>query len=84
MATIPADPDNLNDDRAEWAAAALDTFRERCYQLPEEPITVLGDLLCDLMHWCDRNEVSFAEALENAQGNYADETRELDEDQPQE
>jgi hypothetical protein len=34
----------------------------------------LGDLLCDLMHWSDRNNYDFDLALARAQGNYEEET----------
>jgi hypothetical protein len=30
----------------------------------------LGDLLCDLMHWADRNNFDFEVALIRAQGHY--------------
>jgi len=41
-----------NDERAAWAAKALAAFqKEAGADLPE----LVGDLLVDLMHWCDRN-----------------------------
>lgn len=48
---LPADPENMNDDRAAWAEAALNEFRRVTGTDDED---ALGDLLCDLMHWCDR------------------------------
>lgn len=75
MNTKP-DPDGLNDDRAEWAQAALDAFADvtdmdiAC----EDGETVLGDLLTDLMHWCDRNGVDFQKKLAGAALNYKEET----------
>ena len=47
-------PDNY--DRAEWAAKTLDAFMSIVRTDPED---ALGDLLCDLRHWCDREGVDF-------------------------
>jgi hypothetical protein len=52
MKELPPDPEDQNEDRAAWAEAALETFRERTGTDYE---TALPDLLCDLMHWADRN-----------------------------
>lgn len=75
---IPADPDDLNDDRAEWAQHALDQFAQLTGMDEgggnEEDETVLGDLLADLMHWCDRHGVDFEAKLAGARANYAEET----------
>lgn len=76
--SLPADPDGQNDDRARWAAVALDAFATEVYQRgsdDEPPATCLTDLLCDLMHWADRNEgVDFDESLASARGHYEEET----------
>lgn len=68
---LPADPDNQNDDRARWAGAALEAFQKttRCSE-----VEALVDLLCDLMHWCDRHGADFREALNQAKGHYQEET----------
>jgi hypothetical protein len=76
---LPPDPEGLNGNRAHWAAAAL-----RCFQgetgADDE---ALGDLLCDLMHWCDRNSSDFDAALSAARMHYEAETSpEPTEDQP--
>jgi len=68
---IPPDPENMNNDRAEWAAAALRHFQ--CITGTEYE-DALGDLLCDLMHWSDRNDFDFAAALERARMHYEAET----------
>lgn len=70
-AGLPPDPEGENDNRAKWAYAALAVFRRttRCEQ--EE---MLKDLLCDLMHWADRNGGEFDAALDCAQRNYREET----------
>jgi hypothetical protein len=70
---LPPDPENLNGDRAEWAGAALRHFQ--CVTGTDYE-DALGDLLCDLMHWCDRNNFDFELALFRAQGhNHAETVR---------
>jgi hypothetical protein len=68
---LPLDPDDQNDDRAEWAEAALVTLME---QTGADADTALPDLLCDLMHWCDRRGLNFDEQLKWARGNYKEKT----------
>ena len=67
-----------NDDRAEWAGEALRAFARKTRQLKgdrwdDDLENVVGDLLCDLMHLCDRDGVDFARVLKNARGNYKEE-----------
>lgn len=69
--SLPPDPDGKNDERAEWAAAALRHFQCTTGTDFED---ALSDLLCDLMHWCDRNNFDFEAALCRAQGHYTAET----------
>ena len=68
---LPPDPENLNDDRAAWADYALTAFMS---QTGTEIESALGDLLGDLMHWCDRNNYDFEAALDRARGYYEAET----------
>lgn len=71
---LPPDPDGQNDDRADWAEAAIDTFMA---ETRTDRCDALHDLLADLMHWADRNQDlgrTFDEALETARGNYEAET----------
>lgn len=68
---LPPDPEGKNDDRAEWAAAALRQFQ--CITGTDYE-DCLGDLLADLMHWCDRNDYDFEAALSRARGHYEEET----------
>ena len=68
---LPPDPEKLNGDRAEWAAAALRQFQCATGCDYEDS---LGDLLCDLMHWSDRNNFDFEAALCRARGHYEAET----------
>lgn len=70
-AKLPPDPEGMNDDRAEWAACALRHFQCTTGSDYED---ALGDLLCDLMHWCDRNNFDFELALFRARGHYRAET----------
>ena len=79
--SLPPDPDGINDDRAQWAEAAL-----RCFQreIGADDDTALGDLLCDLMHWCDRNDFDLDAALSTARAHDEAETapEPTEEDQP--
>jgi hypothetical protein len=68
---LPADPEDMNDDRSQWAAEALYAF-QRVTSTEEED--ALGDLLCDLMHWCDHNGREFDAALSRAWMHYEAET----------
>ena len=78
---LPPDPEQLNDDRARWAAAAIASFESMSRTDPED---ALADLLADLMHWSDRHRTdrsrsgeTFAEALTRATAHYAAETQEI-------
>lgn len=68
---LPPDPEGMNDKRAVWAGAALATF---IIQTGTEVEDAVGDLLGDLMHWCDRNNYDFEAALGRARGHYKAET----------
>ena len=68
---LPPDPEGKNDDRAAWAASALAAFSQAT---GADEDTALGDLLADLMHWCDRNNFDFDAALDRAHWHYEAET----------
>ena len=68
---LPPDPENQNDERAEWAASALRDFQRRTGTDDED---TLSDLLCDLMHWSDRNNCDFGAELSRARMHYEAET----------
>jgi hypothetical protein len=68
---LPPDPENMNGDRAEWAAAALRHFQCCTGTDYDDSVT---DLLGDLMHWCDRNGVDFGDELARARRHYHAET----------
>ena len=69
------DPDKLNLERAQWAEAAVRTFRA---ETRADDCDALADLLCDLMHLCDARAPAdgwqFDAALERARAYYVDET----------
>ena len=69
--TIPPDPEGMNDRRSEWAAEALSRFESVTSAPPEDLLT---DLLKNLMHWCDRNDVDFNDELAAARLHYEAET----------
>lgn len=69
---LPADPEGMNDDRAEWALEALARFMQITGTDREDAVS---DLLCDLMHLADREGgETFARSLERAQLHYDEET----------
>ncbi|MFN4278290.1 MAG: hypothetical protein ACK4FJ_18510 [Ferrovibrio sp.] len=73
-------PFAVNGHRADWAAAALDAFRDRVGLEGEEPSLILQDLLTDLMHWSARTSVDFGAAMQKARSVYAEECREENEE----
>lgn len=70
---LPPDPDKQNDDRAGWADVALTAFRSATGCDEED---ALGDLLCNLHHWCDRHDLDLSFEFEQATDMYAEEIRE--------
>lgn len=72
---LPADPEDMNDDRSQWAAEALNVFQRVTGTEDED---ALADLLCDLMHWCDRSRFDFNNELRRARLHYQVETTPYD------
>ncbi len=65
------DPESQNANRAAWAGLAIDAFQNiTC----SDDNDALADLLCDLMHWCDRKGESFRLELQRAAMHYEAET----------
>ena len=67
-----------NEQRAEWAYAAVESFASKTRQdtsgdLKHDLECVVSDLLCDLMHLSDRDGFDFDRATSNAAGNYQEE-----------
>ena len=77
MSNLPPDPEEMNDARAAWAATALRRFQE---ETGTDDETALTDLLCDLMHWCDRNGGDFDSSLAAARMHYEAETMPMPEE----
>jgi len=71
-ASLPPDPDGENDNRAQWAEDAIVAFVARTGSEKED---ALADLLADLMHYCDRNDLDFEHELGRAHMFYYAETR---------
>jgi hypothetical protein len=68
---LPPDIDGMNDDRAQWAKAALKAFIDQTGVDYED---ALADLLADLMHLADREPFDFESDLDRAREHYAAET----------
>lgn len=69
-----------NDERASWAEVGLIAFGQRTGMVrshigdKEDGFLVVADLLCDIAHWCDRNDVNLPSALRLATSHYLEET----------
>jgi hypothetical protein len=66
-------PTNL--ERAEWAEAALRHFQSAT---GTDDGDALSDLICDLMHWSDREIINFQSALNTARMHHQAECAEQD------
>ena len=75
---FPSEP--TNDERASWAEVALLAYGQRTGVVgeqvgdDEDPFLIVSDLLADLAHWCDRNDVDLPSALAHAAKHYVAET----------
>lgn len=64
---------HINEDRITWAHEALKAFAEhtgQAQQVEKEPEEVVGDLLCDLMYYCQARSIRFEDVLERAGMHY--------------
>jgi len=72
---LPDDPEKQNHDRAVWAGIALGHFQD---EIGTDDDDSLSDLLCDLMHLCDRRSKAagfdFDRELDRARMHYQAET----------
>ena len=68
---LPPDPDAQNDERAKWAAQAIEAFELATCVDRED---ALSDLLADLMHWADRNGLDFSAEIARGRMHYEAET----------
>lgn len=77
---VTADEGINNDQRASWAEVALIAFGKRTGMVrsqigdKEDAFLLVSDLLADIAHWCDRNNVDMQTALAHATRHYLDET----------
>lgn len=75
-----ADEGTTNAERSSWAEIALYAYGQRTgtvYEVvgdDEDPFLIVADLLADLAHWCDRNDVSLRSAIWYATRHYQTET----------
>jgi len=72
---IPGDPEKKNTDRAIWAGIAVAHFQD---QTGTDDQDALSDMLCDLLHLCDRRAkepgFDFDKELARAKMHYQAET----------
>jgi hypothetical protein len=72
-------PDQVvtNEQRALWGQYTVTAFANESGQLGEDlkddPETVVGDLIADLMHYCDTRDVDFEEALRRGRNHHDEE-----------
>lgn len=72
---LPPDPEEMNESRAAYAGVAIDRFADISGIRDEDTFSKVQDLLCNLMHLCDRTAgVDFDDALVCARIHYGDET----------
>jgi hypothetical protein len=75
-----ADEGVTNAERASWAETALRAFGQRtgtAYRVDgddEEAFLVIADLIADIAHCCDRNNVDLQFAIQYATRHYQAET----------
>ncbi len=71
--TLPPDPEQRNDRRADWVRLTLLEFRAMTLCDDEN---VVCDFLADLAHYCDRADIDFAHEFRRASSHYRAETEE--------
>jgi len=69
--TLPPDPEDMNNDRANWAQIALEAFTAATGTDREDAIC---DLIADLGHWCDRNNMNLEVEIQRGAWHYDAET----------
>lgn len=73
---LPTETTEMNDLRALWASQALSEF-ERETRCDREAGESISDLICDLAHYADRNDLSLTALLARAERHYLEETEGL-------
>lgn len=62
-----------NKTRAQWALESLEVFASSTSSidnLNKEPDEVLTDLLCDLEHWANQNDISFDDCVAHGKAHF--------------
>jgi len=67
-----------NADRAGRIEGVLNTYRQEVSG--EDIDCCVTDLITDLMHWCDQNNINFAEAVDSADMHFTAEKDEEEEE----
>jgi hypothetical protein len=67
----PPDPEGMNAKRAEWAASSIRHFQ--CHTGTDWE-DAAADMICDLMHFCDREGFDFDKEYARARMHYEAET----------
>lgn len=78
---MPPDPDGINNDRAAWAGECIQLMADITGCEPGQE--ALGDLVCNLFHWGDRNGIppdEMRNIIENRFEMYRQETAPLPDD----
>ena len=65
-----------NAERAGWARTAIGAFAFETNMRGEDLDTKIGDLLCNLIHLCDEEDLNFDDLVANAHDHHWHETRE--------
>lgn len=73
-----------NADRAEWAGKAVHAFAFMTHMdtsgdLEHDKPTVIGDLIADLIHYCDQEKIDFEDVLARGRDHYKEELAEEEE-----
>ncbi|MDR6397977.1 hypothetical protein ACTOWA_00265 [Herbaspirillum seropedicae] len=71
---FPADPDDLNDRRAEYAGVSIRALQAAAGEDADERELVFRDLLSNLNHWLDRRGVHYLDVFQIAMSRYAVQT----------
>lgn len=69
-----------NNDRAEWARAAVDVFAEKTGldKSGDDLDTMIGDLIADIMHLCERDGLDFEQVLHRGKMYFEEERNDED------
>lgn len=69
---LPPDPEDMNDRRAGWAREAIEHFGSLT-GADTESHEAFGDLLANMFHFCDREDLDMERMIVSARGCYYEE-----------